>query len=93
MSRDKSEFKMPPKWDRKLSSEDAPHSSQDAQAAMLVREIADQVCARIMAERDRIEAYDQRPNKTSSPECRNVRMPYVAQGLLEDVIQDLQARV
>lgn len=75
-------------WDQ--YPREIPKQSQEVQAKREILKIANEVCRRINQESPRIASFDTRPKKTSSADEPNVANPYVAQSLLEEVIEELQ---
>ena len=71
---------------------DQGYPNQKDAADTLAYSLADEVCKKINAGRDRIARMDSRPKRTWTPEEPEVHNPYVAQALLEKVIEILQQR-
>ncbi len=59
----------------------------------VLRILTNQIAVTINTEGERILLMDTRPRQTFTPEQPDVFMPYVKQGMLEDLIVDLQERV
>lgn len=66
---------------------------QKARIDDFVTRTADEACRRIETIAPALEALDKRPKVTWTPEQPDVFMRYVQQGILEDLIAELQERV
>ncbi len=69
------------------------HPVQKAEVDEWVQATADRIAKDINARRQRIQEMDDRPRQTFSEEQPDVFLPYVAQGMLEDLISELVGRV
>lgn len=66
---------------------------QETAVNTIVMELADHCAIRINAEATDIKDMDHRPKETYTPKNPDVFFPYVAKGMLENLIHELGSRV